>query len=252
MSVVVAVKDLVSSYNQQIIHNELDLTVYQGDICAIVGNSGSGKTTLLHSILQLHPPVSGDISLFGQSVIGANQATLDVIRRKIGVLFQHGALFSSLTVLENLMLPLRELLGMEPNLAMGIAKLRLHQVGLSSAVADKYPNALSGGMVKRVALARAIALEPQLLFLDEPTAGLDPNSANKFEQLIRELSEVLQLSIVMITHDLDTLWELSTTVAFLDDGKIAANLPIDQLVNADIPAIRGYFSGKRAQLHYQK
>lgn len=248
---VIEVRNLANSFGEQIIHKDLDFNVRKGEISAIVGSSGSGKTTLLRSILQLQDSQSGEVNVLGISVNSASERELLELKRRWGVLFQHGALFSSLTVIENICFPLSEFTDLKQKQLIDVGFLRLRQVGLKDEVAYMFPGELSGGMKKRVALARALALEPELLFLDEPTAGLDPNSSDNLEELILYLRNSLNLTIVLVTHDLDTLWHVTDRVAFIDDGKILANLPIEQLIKVDSRAIQSYFDGKRFKKYYQ-
>lgn len=252
MSTVIEVTNLVNQFGDKVLHQDLNFSVLRGEICAIVGASGSGKTTIFRSILQLNKPKSGEITVLGTNTNKASHEELIALRKRWGVLFQHGALFSSLTVAENICFPLKEFVSMTKKQMLKIARLRLNQVGLEQDAAYKFPAELSGGMVKRAALARALALEPELLFLDEPTAGLDPNSAEKLEDLVLSLKETLGLTIVIVTHDLDTLWHATDRVAFLGSGKVLANLPIDELVVQDNPEIRAYFAGKRSKERYQQ
>jgi phospholipid/cholesterol/gamma-HCH transport system ATP-binding protein len=230
------------------VHKNLDLSIKRGEIYAIVGGSGSGKTTLLRSILMLQKPTSGTIKVFD---IDITQATLRQslhIRRRWGVLFQHGALFSSLTVLENVLFPLKEFTQLSPNLMTEIAMMKISLTGLPEDAAYKLPGELSGGMLKRAALSRALALDPELLFLDEPTSGLDPQGAGDFDELIVGLKEALNLTIVMVSHDLDSLWDVANRVAFLGEGRVLAEQPMQELVNNPAPLIKNYFKGARGQL----
>lgn len=252
MSTIIKVTNITNAFSDKVIHEGLNYFVEQGEICAIVGASGSGKTTLLRSILNLHQPSFGSIEVFGKNIANITGEDLISVQKRWGVLFQQGALFSSLTVGENISFPLKEFTNLSKKQRREISELRLHQVGLEPKAIDKYPAELSGGMIKRVALARAIAMEPELLFLDEPTAGLDPNSSEKLEVLILSLRETLGLSIVVVTHDLDTLWHITDRVAFLGDGRVLANLPINELVSQENSLIKSYFAGKRAQERYQQ
>ena len=247
---IIQVSDLVNEIEGKLIHDKLDFQLKKGEICAIVGGSGSGKTTLIRSILQLQPIISGTIKVFNQDMSKHSFFKNEQIRKRWGVLFQHGALFSSLSVLDNICFPLKEFTNLKRTDMHEIAMLRLRQVGLSCDTAWKFPAHLSGGMVKRVALARAIALEPELLFLDEPTAGLDPISSDLLEELILSLQASLGLSILLVTHDMDTLWTVPDTVSFLCDGRVLSSLPINELVESDNEQIKAYFSGKRGQKHY--
>ncbi|NQY42275.1 MAG: ATP-binding cassette domain-containing protein [Legionellales bacterium] len=251
MKYTIEVKNLTNKFGDTIVHKNLDFAVMPGEICAIVGESGSGKTTLLRTILRLQRPYSGEINVLGNSLLNVSNKEIVKLEERWGVLFQHGALFSSLTVLENICFPIKEFTGLSALACVEIAFLRLKQVGLKAHAAHLYPAELSGGMVKRVALARALALEPELLFLDEPTAGLDPNSADNLEELILYLRDSLNLTIVLITHDLDTLWHVADRVAFIGRGRILANLPMNELINVQENEIQLYFGGKRSKRHYQ-
>ncbi|MGI4816327.1 MAG: ABC transporter ATP-binding protein, partial [Janthinobacterium lividum] len=222
-------------------------TVHRGEVLSLVGGSGAGKTTLIRQIIGLESPSAGSIRVFGEPIIAGQGARAQAMRRRIGMLFQRGALFSSLTVFDNIAQPLRELGKVPADLLNDVVRLKLEMVGLSFDEAGKMPAALSGGMIKRVALARAIALEPELLFLDEPTAGLDPDASDDFVELIAILQRALGLTVVMITHDLDTLVSLSTRVAVLAAHRIVAAAPLEEVVAVDHPFIREYFLGARGR-----
>lgn len=224
-----------------------NLEVWKDEILAIVGNSGSGKTTLLRSILMLERISSGEIEIFNQKIINYTEKQKLKIKRRWGVMFQHSALFSSLTVLENVLFPLRNQTKVNLKLQEEMAYFKIILTGLPSSALHKYPSELSGGMQKRVALARAIVLDPELLFLDEPTSGLDPKSAESFDQLLLDLRKALNLTIIMVTHDLDSLWMASDRVAFLGEKSVLALLPINALVQVEHPLIKEYFSGFRSQ-----
>lgn len=249
---VIEITQLKNNLGGQWVHNGLDLTVDRKEILGIVGGSGSGKTTLLRSILMLQSPTGGSIKVFGTEVTRATIAKTRAIRRRWGVLFQQNALFSSLTVLENVQFPLRTFTKLPLSAQQQIALLKIALVGLPLSAASKYPAELSGGMQKRAALARAIALDPELLFLDEPTAGLDPQSAEGLDDLILHLRENLGLTIIVITHDLDTLERVADRVAFLGEGKVLAALPLAQLVTQTQPLISAYFSGHRGEKYRGK
>lgn len=225
------------------VHDDLNFSVDRGDIVAIVGGSGSGKTTLVRTILMLQPPVSGHISVFGVDVWHCTEAMKNRVRKRWGVMFQHSALFSSLTVLENVLFPLREFTRLSPGLQREIALLKICLAGLPVGAAYKYPSQLSGGMKKRAAVARAIALDPELLFLDEPASGLDPKSIEALDALILHLRDALGLTVVMITHDLDSLHRLADKVAFLGHGKVLALQSMDDIVKNPEPLIQEFFSG---------
>ncbi len=244
---IIEVRGLVKRFGDTVVHDGLDLEVYRDEVLSIVGGSGTGKTVLLRQIVGLERPTAGTIRLFGEDLAGLDPARLQWMRNRWGMQFQRGALFSSLSVIDNIALPLRELRCLPDNLICEASLLKLELVGLSARDADKMPADLSGGMIKRVALARALALEPELVFLDEPTAGLDPMASDDYVALIRELRRELKLTVVMVTHDLDTLVALSDRVAVLADRKVLAALPIPQLVKIDHPFIREYFLGERGQ-----
>lgn len=244
---IIEVRNLVKRYGDNLVHDGLNLDVCRGEVLSIVGGSGTGKTVLLRQIVGLERPTSGSIKVFGESPSTLRPAQLQALRNRWGLQFQRGALFSALSVIDNIALPMRELRALPDNLICQASLLKLQLVGLSAKDADKKPSDLSGGMIKRVALARALALEPELVFLDEPTAGLDPMASDDYVALIRELRRELGLTVVMITHDLDTLVALSDRVAVLADHKVLAAAPIPELVKIDHPFIREYFLGDRAQ-----
>jgi len=244
---IIEVRNLVKRFGDNVVHNDLCLDVYRGEVLSIVGGSGSGKTVLLRQIVGLERPTSGSIRVFGENPADLTAAQLQALRNRWGLQFQRGALFSALSVIDNIALPLREMRALPDNLICQASLLKLQLVGLSAKDADKMPADLSGGMIKRVALARALALEPELVFLDEPTAGLDPMASDDYVALIRELRRELGLTVVMITHDLDTLVALSDRVAVLADHKVLAAAPIQEVIKVDHPFIREYFLGGRAQ-----
>ena len=229
------------------VHTDVNFTVKREEIIAIIGGSGCGKTTLLRSILRLLMPTGGDISVFDTDVINASEKNLLSVQKRWGVMFQSGALFSSLTVLENIMYVLDEYAALSHRSKKELAKLKIAMSGLEPDAAYKYPSELSGGMRKRAALARAIALDPELIFFDEPTAGLDPKSAGDLDDLILEMRKNLGLTFVMVTHDLDTLWYVPDRVIFLGEGKVLADQPMVQLHKNTHPAIQSYFSGHRSR-----
>jgi phospholipid/cholesterol/gamma-HCH transport system ATP-binding protein len=244
---VIAVRDLRTQFGETIIHDQLDLDVRHGEIVALVGGSGSGKTTLLRAIIMLLRPAAGSIELFGQQIVGIGDSAAFRLRRRFGMLFQQGALFSSLTVRENVAVPLREHTRLPAGRIAEIADLKVALAGLPADAGNKLPRELSGGMLKRAALARALALDPALLFLDEPTAGLDPVSAGAFDELVVQLKESLGLTVVMVTHDLDTLWSATDRVAFLGEQRVIGYAPMRDLTRAEHPLIRAYFEGPRGR-----
>ncbi|MCG1055818.1 ABC transporter ATP-binding protein [Mycetohabitans sp. B5] len=244
---VIEVTDLTKRYGRTVVHEHLDLEVRRGEIVSLVGGSGSGKTTLIRQILGLEAPSSGTIRIFGEDTAKMSEHAARLLRSRSGMLFQHGALFSAMTVFDNIAQPLRELGKIPPALLSDIVMLKLEMVGLSGRHATKMPAALSGGMVKRVGIARALALEPELLFLDEPTAGLDPQASEEFVELIATLHRALGLTVVMVTHDLDTMVSLSTRVAVLANRKVIVAAPLEQVAGVDHPFIREYFLGMRGR-----
>lgn len=244
----IEVKGLTNRFGDKVIHESLDLTVSRGEVLGVVGGSGSGKTVLLRSILGLNKPAGGDIRLFGHKLTNANETLRRQIQSRTGVLFQSGALFTALTVVENIMAPILEYSRLNRHDARDIALLKMSLAGLPMDAAEKMPSELSGGMVKRTALARALALDAELLFLDEPTAGLDPIGAAAFDTLIRELADSLNLTVFMITHDLDSLYTICDEVAVLADRQVVAKDRIEVLEKSDHPWIHDYFHGARARI----
>lgn len=245
--IIIDIKGLKTQFGQQIIHENLNFAVRSGEIVALVGGSGSGKTTLLRAIIMLHQPSAGSVKVFSQETVGISDKAAFQLRRRFGVLFQKGALFSSLTVKENVAVPLKEHTRLSKRRTEQIAAFKILLAGLPASAGDKYPGELSGGMLKRASLARALALDPDLLFLDEPTAGLDPVSAGALDELIVQLKESLGLTVIMVTHDLDSLWQATDRVAFLGERKVIGYAPMAELVNAQHPLIRKYFEGPRAR-----
>jgi len=248
-AIAIQVTDLTTQFGDAVIHRNLNLSVYRGEVLCIVGGSGSGKTTLLRELLGLDLPAQGRIEVLGIALAELGVDHLMELRRHSGVLYQSGALFSALSVLENVALPIRELHSFDEDLIREVALLRLELVGLKRSDAAKLPAELSGGMVKRVALARALSLDPRIVFLDEPTAGLDPESSETFVGLIKELHRELNLTVVMVTHDLDTLVALSDRVAVLADQRVIAEGPLSEVIKVNHPFIKSYFleaRGRRA------
>jgi len=232
---------------QQVIHENLDLDVKRGEILGVVGGSGTGKSVLMRSVIGLQTPEAGEVEVLGENMIGRDEDEAKNIRRRWGILFQNGALFSTLTVAENVEVPLREYFHLTPKLMDEIASYKIAMSGLPADAGPKYPSELSGGMVKRAGLARALALDPELLFLDEPTAGLDPIAAQNFDELILTLRDNLELTVFLITHDLDTLYAICDRVAVLADKKVVACGTIEQLLALDHPWIQEYFNGPRGR-----
>lgn len=244
---IIRVQGLRTQFGDTVVHDQLDLDVNRGEILAIVGGSGTGKTVLLRQMILLDPPRVGRIELLGRDFTRPRAEDLRWIRGRVGVLFQHGALFTAMTVLENVMLPMLEHSRLGRLTIQELAMLRISMAGLPSTAAAKYPSELSGGMVKRAALARALALDPEIVFLDEPTSGLDPVGAAAFDELVLELKELLGLTVVMITHDPDTLWQASDRVAFLAEKRVVAVAPVAELIKSPQTDIQRYFSSARTQ-----
>ena len=245
---VIEVRDLVVGFGDHIVLDRLSLDVHRGEILGFVGASGGGKSVLLRTIIGLVPKREGTIRVFGVDLSRASEQERRAIERRWGILFQQGALFSSLTVRQNVQFPMREYLDLSDRLLEEVTMAKLQMVGLSPDVGDKFPSELSGGMIKRVALARALALDPEIVFLDEPTSGLDPIGAGDFDELIRTLQRTLGLTVFMVTHDLDSLHTVCDRVAALADGKVIAAGPIETMLESDHPWLKAYFRGKRARM----
>ncbi len=244
---IIEVKGLWTQFGDHVVHRDLNLCVRRGEIMSLVGGSGSGKTTLLRQMLGLEKPARGEVLVFGTSLHGEDAAELRKLRDRWGMLFQEGALFSALTVFDNVALPLRELRAFDEELIHDLVMMKLGMVGIEAHHAAKMPSELSGGMVKRIALARALALEPELLFLDEPTAGLDPDRSESFVTLVKELHRELNLTVVMVTHDLDTLVALSHRVAVLCEQRLVIVGTLDEVVANTHPFICNFFMGERGR-----
>jgi phospholipid/cholesterol/gamma-HCH transport system ATP-binding protein len=244
---VIEVSKVSTRFGDHVVHSDLDLEVRRDEIFALIGGSGSGKSTLLREMILLHRPDSGSIRVLGIDLRTLGDPEALALRQRWGVMFQHGGLFGSLTVNENIGLPLREHSGLDDVLIDEIAAWKLAMTGLKPEVGAQYPSELSGGMMKRASLARALALDPELLFLDEPTAGLDPDSAAGVDELVRRLRDLFGLTIVMITHDLDLLWQVADRVAVLAEGKVQGIGSMSELSHADNPAIRQFFDGPRGR-----
>jgi len=244
----IRVRDLVVGFGQQVVLDHLSLDVRRGEILGLVGASGGGKTVLMRTIIGLITPRSGEIEVMGTVIGGAQDRATQKAASRWGILFQQGALFSSLTVRQNIQFPLRENLVMSQGLMDEIATAKLEMVGLSPEDGDKFPAELSGGMTKRAALARALALDPAIVFLDEPTSGLDPIAAGEFDALIKTLQTTLGLTVFMVTHDLASMYTECDRVAALADGKVVAIGPMRELLQSEHPWVRAYFHGKRSEM----
>jgi len=245
---IIKIRGLANSFGEQVIHEDLDLDVRRGEILGVVGGSGTGKSVLMRSVIGLQKPSAGDIEVLGENMIDRSEDEAKNIRRRWGILFQNGALFSTLTVAENVEVPIREYFPfIKPPLLDEIASFKIAMSGLPVDAGPKYPSELSGGMRKRAGVARALALDPELLFLDEPTAGLDPIGAANFDELIESLQKRLDLTVFLITHDLDTLYAICDRVAVLADRKVIAVGTIAELLAMDHPWIQEYFNGPRGR-----
>ena len=244
----IRVRDLVVGFGRQTVLDHLSLDVRRGEILGLVGASGGGKSVLMRTIIGLIPRRSGEIDVMGQPIGATHDHSTQNVASKWGILFQQGALFSSLTVRQNIQFPLRENLVLSQELMDEMATAKLEMVGLQPQDGEKYPAELSGGMTKRVALARALALDPPILFLDEPTSGLDPIAAGDFDSLIKTLQKTLGLTVFMVTHDLASLTTVCDRVAALADGKIVAIGPMRELLQCEHPWVRAYFHGKRSEM----
>lgn len=245
--IIIRVRGLKNQFGTHVVHEALDLDVRRGEILGIVGGSGTGKSVLLRSITGLQRPVAGRIEVFGVDVMSNARAARSTLDQRWGVMFQDGALFSSLTVRENVEVPMHRIEGLSPAIRRDLADLKISMVGLPYLAGDKYPSELSGGMRKRAGLARALALDPEIVFLDEPTAGLDPIGAAEFDMLIASLSRALGLTVFLVTHDLDTLWAICDRIAVLAEGKVLAEGSLAQLLDVDHPWVHEYFHGPRAR-----
>ena len=244
---IIEVRDLCNRFGTQTVHQGLDLDLYKGEVLGVVGGSGTGKSVLLRSIVGLRQPTSGRVRVFGEELLSLPPERRSQLERRFGVLYQRGALFSSLTVTENIALPLIEHAGLKRPAAERLAQVKLALVGLPANAGDKYPTELSGGMIKRAALGRALALEPDILFLDEPTAGLDPVGAAAFDQLILTLRDALGLSVFLVTHDLDTLYTICDRVAVLAHKRVLVADRLSVVAATDDPWIHDYFHGPRGR-----
>jgi phospholipid/cholesterol/gamma-HCH transport system ATP-binding protein len=245
--IVLSARDVTVGFGSKVVLDKLNLDIYRGEILGFVGASGTGKSVLMRTVLRLLPRRSGTIKILGQDFDELNEQERNALDMRLGVLFQQGALFSSLTVKENIQVPMREYLDLPSSLMDELAHLKIRMVGLAADAADKYPSELSGGMIKRAALARALALDPELVFLDEPTSGLDPIGAAEFDELIANLRDSLGLTVYMVTHDLDSLFSVCDRIAVLGKKRVMVEGTIDDMLAYDDPWVQAYFKGKRAR-----
>jgi len=245
--VILSVRDVSVAFGEQVVLDKLSLDVYRGEILGFVGASGSGKSVLLRTILGLNRKQGGTIKMFGIDIDKLTDAQRTGIDMRLGMLFQHGALFSGLSVLENIQVPMREYLDLPRKLMDELARLKIELVGLPATAASKFPSQLSGGMIKRAALARALALDPAIVFLDEPTSGLDPIGAAEFDELVAKLRDTMGLTVYMVTHDLDSLFSVCDRVAVLGQKKVLVEGPISYMLTVEEPWVKSYFRGKRAR-----
>ena len=244
MDVVLEMNSIVTRFGAEVIHDGVSFSVKGGEVVALIGGSGTGKSVLLKEVIGLMRPCGGDVHLLGTDVWNSSAEEMNALRRRFGMLFQDGALFSSLTVAENIAVPFREHTDLSADIISSLVGFMLDLVGLTADTGRKSPAQLSGGMRKRVALARALALEPEILFLDEPTSGLDPVGARAFDKLVRVLSDSLGLTVFLVTHDLDTLLSIIDRAIALSGGRVIADGPVDEVMKIDHPWIRDYFSAR--------
>jgi phospholipid/cholesterol/gamma-HCH transport system ATP-binding protein len=245
--IVLEARGIDVSFGKTQVLKDLSLDVYRGEILGFVGASGAGKSVLLRTILGLNKKQAGTIRVFGVDLDKASDAERMLVDMRLGVLFQHGALFSALTVKENIQIPMREYLDLPQKLMDELARLKIELVGLAPDAADKYPSELSGGMIKRAALARALSLDPDLVFLDEPTSGLDPIGAAEFDELVAKLRDTMGLTVYMVTHDLDSLFSACDRIAVLGNKKVLVQGTIEDMLASEEPWVKSYFRGKRAR-----
>ncbi|MBY5665818.1 ABC transporter ATP-binding protein [Rhizobium leguminosarum] len=245
--IVLSARDVTVGFGSKVVLDNLNLNIYRGEILGFVGASGTGKSVLMRTVLRLLPRRSGTIKILGQDFDELDEPQRNALDMRLGVLFQQGALFSSLTVKENIQVPMREYLDLPTSLMDELAHLKIRMVGLAADAADKYPSELSGGMIKRAALARALSLDPELVFLDEPTSGLDPIGAAEFDELIANLRDSLGLTVYMVTHDLDSLFSVCDRIAVLGKKRVMVEGTIEDMLAYDDPWVQAYFKGKRAR-----
>lgn len=245
--IIIRIRGLKNQFGPQVVHENLDLDIRRGEIIGVVGGSGTGKSVLLRSIIGLQTPAAGSIEVLGKNALSLSEADAKELRRTWGVLFQNGALFSSLTVAQNVQVPLREYYKMDEALLAGLAAFKIDLVGLPPDAGAKFPAGLSGGMRKRAGVARALALDPQILFLDEPTAGLDPIGAAALDELIMRLRDTLGLTVFLITHDLDTLYTICDRIAVLAEKRVITVGTVEELLEFEHPWVQDYFKGPRGR-----
>jgi len=248
MSTLINVENLVARYGENVVLDGVSLSVHRGEIYGLMGGSGSGKSTLMKAMIMLLRPVSGELRVLGKNLLTINHAEAANLQRQWGMLFQHGALYSSLTVMENVAIRLKEYTDLPAKLIHEIVRMKINMVGLPDHAASLYPSQLSGGMIKRASLARALAMDPRLLFLDEPTSGLDPVGAEEFDNFILELRDMLDLTVVMVTHDLDSIWSIVDRFAVLGNKKVIAEGTLDEVIQQPHPVIQQFFWGKRGRI----
>ena len=244
---VLSVRDLTVAFGENVVLDKLNLDIYRGEILGFVGASGTGKSVLMRTVLRLLPRRSGSITILGAEYDKVDEAERIQLDTRLGVLFQQGALFSSLTVMENIQVPMREYLDLPQTMMDELARLKIELVGLAPEAANKFPSELSGGMIKRAALARALALDPDLVFLDEPTSGLDPIGASEFDELVAKLRDTMGLTVYMVTHDLDSLFSVCDRIAVLGQKHVLVEGTVEDMLKVDEPWVKSYFRGKRAR-----
>lgn len=245
---VVSIRGLSTRFGDRVVHEDIDLDVYRGQVTAVVGGSGSGKSTIMREMVMLQEPSAGSVRLFGEEITGLGDLQALGLRKRVGVMFQYGALFGDRTVLENVGVPLREHTSLSDTLIDEVCMMKLGMVGLEPAVAPLYPSQISGGMRKRAAMARAVALDPEIIFLDEPSSGLDPISADALDSLILRLKDLLGLTVVTITHDMDSLWRIADRVVLLGRRRIIAVGTMEEIRQNDDPDVQAFFAGPRGRL----
>ncbi|MGM0812979.1 MAG: ABC transporter ATP-binding protein [Pseudomonadota bacterium] len=241
----IRVRGLVNRFGSTTVHQGLDLDVWPGEILGVVGGSGAGKTVLLRALLSLRQPQAGSVTISGDEMVGVAESVLRRRRQRIGMLFQNGALFGGLSLLDNISFPLREHTRLSRAVIEDLALIKLRMAGLDAKAANLFPNELSGGMVRRGSLARALIMDPELLILDEPTAGLDPVNAANFDELILDLKSLLGLTVLLVTHDLDSLWRITDRVVFLGDGRVLEEGSVEDMSRSEIPQVASYFKQRR-------